>query len=1213
MTKKRFDKILPLILLFVIGLTLIYVGENYFFSLQKKSIINAKKEELVSIANLKINELSDWYAEEIYDAQILAAKNTLQLFIKNWKDKTNTILTKQFTAELTQIKKEHDYELITIFTPDFKKYITTNPELFSPDDSLTLSLCKKVLYRKKTISSDLYINQFDNAITIDFISPVLDENNVPYAVAIFRHDPERFLFPFIEGWPVHSKTAETLIFRTESDQVLFLNHLRYMPDAALKLRIPFTNDKLPAVYAAKGHVGFFEGDDYRNKHVLSYVDSVPGTQWYIVAKIDQDEIFPSIFHHTIYQNIIFLISAIILLMLIYIIFITQKKNNYRNLYKSRQEFKTTFYSIGDAVIITSNTGNIRNMNPVAEKLTGWSEQEATGKPIEDIFFLLNEETGEKTENPVRKVIEKGIVVGLANHSVLISKDGAQIPVSDSGAPIFDETGNISGIVLVFRDQINERKQQKYLVETKRKMSTLLSNLPGMAYRCLNNRCWTMEFVSKGCWELTGYHYWEIENNEVINYGELIFVDDQQMVWNEVQAALDEKKEFQLEYRIITRNGNIKWVWEKGRGVFDDNGEIIAIEGFINDINDRITTEVALKASEHLFQTLAQNATVGIFRTNENGDTVYVNKAWCELTEMDPNSAYGSGWLNQVHPDDRESLTKEWNRANIVQEISKAEYRFIHSDGSIVWVKGQATPEFSEDGNLLGYIGTITDITENKLASEILKNTNILLRTIIDNIPDAVYMKDLDGKKVLANKADVKNCGAEFEEEIIGKTDFEMFPNEIAAGFWKDDQQVLKSGVPVINREERLINNPDEQKWLLTSKIPFKDKNGKLIGLIGIGHDITRMKRDEEEMLKLTKAIAQAPVSIVITNPLGKIEYVNPKFSETTGYTFEETMGKNPRILKSGYQSKLFYTNLWHTILAGKDWHGELLNKKKDGELYWENAIISPILNENGEIIYFVAVNEDITEKKKILEELINAKERAEESDRLKSSFLANMSHEIRTPLNSILGFSNFLTGEFDLTDEEKQEYNGIINRSADSLLQIINDIIDISSLETGQLKTFIKPLAVNEILKSLYLVFSKKLDELNKSHIILTLENSEPVSVMADENRLVQVFTNLLNNSAKFTTRGEIRFGIEKMDRKKVVFFVSDTGIGIAPEMHNTVFERFRQVEQEKNRTFGGNGLGLAIVKNLIELMGGKIWLKSEPGKGSTFRFWLKKVDNDKL
>jgi len=440
----------------------------------------------------------------------------------------------------------------------------------------------------------------------------------------------------------------------------------------------------------------------------------------------------------------------------------------------------------------------------------------------------------------------------------------------------------------------------------------------------------------------------------------------------------------------------------------------------------------------------------------------------------------------VHPDDRKQLIENWQNDYYHKEVSNAEYRFVHSDGKVVWVKGKAVPEFDEKGQLSGYVGTISDVTEIMASSETIQRANNLLRIIIDNIPDAIYMKDVDGRKLIANKADIINCGAKLEEEIIGKNDFDLFPEEIASKFWADDMTVLKTGVPVISTEEHLISTYGEEKWLVTSKIPFKDKRNKIIGLVGIGYDIT--------------------------------------------------------------------------------------------------------------------------EKKQMIAELIEAKEKAEESDKLKSAFLANMSHEIRTPLNSILGFSNFLTGDDELSIEEKTEYSDIINKSAESLLQIINDIIDISSLETGQLKTFVRPIDVNRIFRSLHLVFSRKLVEMNKSHIILEMLVSEEITIMADENRFIQIITNLANNAMKFTSKGTIRFGVESHDKTKAVFFVSDTGIGIKPEMFDSVFERFRQVEDDKNRSFGGNGLGLAIVKNLVELMGGTISVESEVGKGSIFRFTLPKA-----
>ena len=235
-----------------------------------------------------------------------------------------------------------------------------------------------------------------------------------------------------------------------------------------------------------------------------------------------------------------------------------------------------------------------------------------------------------------------------------------------------------------------------------------------------------------------------------------------------------------------------------------------------------------------------------------------------------------------------------------------------------------------------------------------------------------------------------------------------------------------------------------------------------------------------------------------------------------------------------------------------------------------------------------------------------SKEKAEESDRLKSAFLANMSHEIRTPLNSILGFSDMLTEDSELSQEAKEEYSSIINRNADNLLQIIDDILDISKLDTGQVKITKKPIDLLQTLNELYTQFQRKISETGKENIVLKLKIPDfPVSINTDRVRFNQIVSNLLSNSGKFTHSGEIEFGVMEITGQQITFFVSDTGIGIEKAVQSAIFERFRQASDSTTKLYGGTGLGLAIVKNLVELMGGEIYLESEIGKGTTFKFWL--------
>lgn len=258
--------------------------------------------------------------------------------------------------------------------------------------------------------------------------------------------------------------------------------------------------------------------------------------------------------------------------------------------ESRKWLQTTLSSIGDGVIATDPHGHVTFLNPAAEHLTGWRQREAVGKPVKEIFHLINEETLQVVENPVDLVLRIGTVVGLANHTLLITKEGRKIPIADSGAPIKDDKGQIMGVVLVFRDQTEERKAQNALEESERRLRTLVGNLPGIAFRCLNDENWTMSYISHGCKVLTGYEAIDLIDNRNLSYGNLIVSGDRRKVWNEIQSAVKEDRSYTIEYKIIDRNRAEKWVWERGRCVARPDGGVAILEGFISDISDRKKAE-----------------------------------------------------------------------------------------------------------------------------------------------------------------------------------------------------------------------------------------------------------------------------------------------------------------------------------------------------------------------------------------------------------------------------------------------------------------------------------------------------------------------------------------------------------------------------------------------------------------------------------------------
>ncbi|UCD77922.1 MAG: response regulator, partial [Desulfobacterales bacterium] len=370
-------------------------------------------------------------------------------------------------------------------------------------------------------------------------------------------------------------------------------------------------------------------------------------------------------------------------------------------------------------------------------------------------------------------------------------------------------------------------------------------------------------------------------------------------------------------------------------------------------------------------------------------------------------------------------------------------------------------------------------------------------------------------------------------------------------------------------------------------------------------DITQGKSAQEELRKLSLATEHSPASVVITDRKGTIEYVNARFCDVTGYSAEEAIGQNPRILKSGNLAPAFYKQLWDTILDGKTWRGDFINKKKNGEEYWESASISPIQNDEGEITHFVAVKQDITERKKMEAELIQAKHAADDANKAKGDFLANMSHEIRTPMNAVIGMTH-LALKTNLTPKQR-DYLKKIQSSANSLLGIINDILDFSKIEAGKLDMEAVDFNLDDVLDNLASLVTVKAQEKENLEVLFAAAPDVPRYLVGDPLRLGQVLINLANNAVKFTESGEIVVSIEKaatqQDQVTLKFAVSDTGIGLTEEQKSKLFQSFSQADTSTTRKFGGTGLGLAISKKLVGMMGGEIWVESEYGRGTTFHF----------
>lgn len=365
-----------------------------------------------------------------------------------------------------------------------------------------------------------------------------------------------------------------------------------------------------------------------------------------------------------------------------------------------------------------------------------------------------------------------------------------------------------------------------------------------------------------------------------------------------------------------------------------------------------------------------------------------------------------------------------------------------------------------------------------------------------------------------------------------------------------------------------------------------------------------IRKQRDEILVLKNGIEQSSLAVVLTDTSGTIEYVNPAYTAMYGYEPAEVISKTPRIFKSGETPAVLYESLWKTLLSGRPWSGELRNRTKAGDLIWVRANISPIRNTEGKLKHFMALHKDVTLEKQLITEVVEAKQQADQANQAKSDFLASMSHEIRTPLNAIVGMSE-LIDETGLNKEQTQ-YLSVMRNASDTLLSLINDILDISKIEAGKIDIEKAPFNLEELVSKVSEMMAVRAFK-KDVEISFKIEADVPVFVEGDATRLRQVLMNLMGNAVKFVEKGSISLNVQKQNIDggclQLLFSVWDTGIGIPAGKLNSVFEKFTQADSSTTRKYGGTGLGLPISKMLIELMGGRIWLESEPGVGTVFYF----------
>jgi len=643
--------------------------------------------------------------------------------------------------------------------------------------------------------------------------------------------------------------------------------------------------------------------------------------------------------------------------------------------------------------------------------------------------------------------------------------------------------------------------------------------------------------------------------------------------------------------------------------YDTNGTLIGVLGIGRDITERKLAEKTLLDSREDLYLLLNSMYEGAYGVDTNGNCTFVNRAFLQMlgyqSESEILGKHMHNLIHYSHPDGSsypESECRMYCAHRMNQSINVSDEVLWCKGGTAIPVEYWSHP-IEKDGIVIGSIATFIDITERKLADEKLSKVNVELENLLGNLDKAVFTFDIVHNRML--RVSIAH------EAVFGYPQSEFYNNP---QFWyeiivPEDKPIVDAGYPILfsgknlQHEFRIIDANGQIRWIEAKMNPTIDAHGKLIRIDGIASNITRRKLAEAELIEKEVQyhnLADSGMALVWASGTDKLcNYFNNPWLEFTGRTLNQELGNG---WTEGIHPDEFEScfNIYNIAFDNrKKFDMECRLRNASGEYRWISNLGTPNYNSNNEFIGYIGHCFDITDHKQSEQELINAKEKAEESDRLKSAFLANMSHEVRTPLNSIIGFSELLA-DSDFDEDQKNEFIQKIISNGNNLLTIISDIMDISKLESGEIRIYKKQINVHKFITSIKNEFLIQVEEKNLELKLFIEDNNSEIVLTADDDRLRQIFYNLLSNAIKFTENGTIEIGYQPKGRM-VEFYVKDTGIGIPEEFRDKIFERFRQADNTTTRKYGGNGLGLAISKNLVELMGGKIWFDSIPCKGSTF------------
>jgi len=861
----------PWVLVFTLVTIALVAGAYAYYISETERIRQEKHQEIAAIGELKAGQIQAWRQERLRDTLRVSKAPFFKRAVEEWiRDPEDSALQKELLHRLEIEQNEEGYADVLLLSTEghFILSSTLDPQPLHP---ITKKVIEEALAKRAPLLSDLYRSS-RGIVHLDAVAPILDTEGKLLAVLVLRTNAETYLYPLIQSWPTPSRTAESLLVRREGDGILFLNDIRHRPNSAFSLRQPLTLQELPAVQAVLGRRGIFEGKDYRGVEVLADLRAIPDSPWFMVAKVDAAEIWAEARYR---GAVTALFVGLFLLFAAGVTAYGYRRKQvllYRNLYQSERqtreaqgEFRTTLYSIGDAVITTDTEGLVKQMNPVAERITGWEEAQAKGRPLSEVFHIVNEESGREVENPVQRVLREGTVVGLANHTLLVAKDGSRRPIADSGAPIRDESGAIIGVVLVFRDQTEERAAQEALRASESFLNSVIDQSPNPMW--ISDHQGTLIRTNKALRDLL-----HISDEEVIGKYNILSdnIVEEQGALPLVRNVFERGDAARFEITYDTSQLQQLQLTESAFVILDvsifpikdSDGNITNAVIQHIDITERERAEENLKHSEERYRHLVEMSLDGI-AVHQDGAVVFANPAAAKMIGADsPDELLRQPIQKFVRPDCWEATRTR------IQRMLRGETGLYPVEDWYVKLDGTSVP-VEVTASALTYGGkpavqvVARDITERKRAEAALRTSEAQLSNALemahlghweyDVVKDVFTFNDHFYKIFRTTAEEVGGytmSSAEYARRFVHPEDISVVADETRKAIETDD--------PGFSRqlEHRMLYADGEIGYISVRFFIVKDDLGRTVRTYGVNQDITeRMKaeqavRESEERYRL---------------------------------------------------------------------------------------------------------------------------------------------------------------------------------------------------------------------------------------------------------------------------------------------------------------------------------------------------------------------------